>query len=70
MYSTTDKGETPLFDAVRSTIKNTDEKISAIKFLLSHGADPGLKNVRGETPLHLAQRAKKKESEEIIKMLE
>ena len=43
------KGETPLFDAIRSTIKNADRKTEAIHVLMKAGANPLHANRRGET---------------------
>ena len=50
------KGETPLFDAVRSTIKNADRKAEAIRALMRAGSDPLYTNKRGETPTEVADR--------------
>ena len=50
------KGETPLFDAIRSTIKNADRKVEAIRALLEAGADPLHVNRRGETAREVADR--------------
>ena len=51
------KGETPLFDAIRSTIKNADRKVEAIRTLLEAGADPVHVNRRGETAREVADKA-------------
>ena len=50
------KGETPLFDAIRSTIKNTDRKADTIRVLLEAGGDPVQVNRRGETATEVADR--------------
>ena len=50
------KGETPLFDAIRSTIKNADRKEEAIGVLMEAGADPLHANRRGETARKVADR--------------
>lgn len=44
------KGETALFDALRSTIKNTDNKRRAIELLRNAGANDQHSNHRGKTP--------------------
>ena len=50
------KGETPLFDAIRSTIKNDDRKAEAIRALMRAGGDPFHTNKRGETAREVADR--------------
>ena len=50
------KGETPLFDAIRSTIKNADRKAEAIRVLMEAGANPLHANGRGETAREVADR--------------
>lgn len=63
-------GETPLFDAISSTIKNASKKTEAVMFLLLKGAEPNFKNHKGVTPLKLAQRARRKETSEIVDLLQ
>ena len=46
----------PLFDAIRSTIKDGDRKAEAIRTLLKAGADPVHANGRGETAMEVADR--------------
>ena len=48
------KGETPLFDAIRSTIKNADRKAEAIRVLIQARADPLHANRRGEMAADVA----------------
>ncbi|GIX06067.1 MAG: hypothetical protein KatS3mg115_0470 [Candidatus Poribacteria bacterium] len=62
-------GETPLFDAIRATLRRKDRKIAMIRFLLAHGADPTLANRRGETPLQVAERLRGPEREPILQLL-
>lgn len=64
------KGETPLFDkiwtrvvavgtrvaAIRSTIKNADRKVEAIRVLMEARADPLHANRRGESAAEVADR--------------
>lgn len=61
--------ETPLFDAVRSTIKNLDNQRSAVKLLLKEGAATGHENRHGQTPLEVAQRSRRKEVQQLAKIL-
>ena len=64
------EGETPLFDAINSTIKNKSKKKNAIAVLLSHGADPNFKSHEGLTPMQLVQQSRSKEKAEIVKMFQ
>lgn len=64
------KGETPLFDAIRSTIKNISKKKATVYFLLEHGADPNFANYDDITPVQVAKRAKRDESMDILDMLQ
>ena len=67
----TDKnGETPLFEAIRSTIKKVEKKVEVTSLLLSNGALINHGNHKGETPLKLAQRSRRQEASEILRMLE
>ncbi|MCH8295445.1 hypothetical protein IH992_30535 [Candidatus Poribacteria bacterium] len=58
-------GETPLFDAIRSTIKDGEKKKAGVVALLSGGARPNFENDKGVTPLRVAQRKRRKEAAEI-----
>lgn len=62
------QGQTPLFDAVRSTIKNVDKK-KAVRLLLKAGASPRHSNRKDETPLTVAENARRPESKDIVKTL-
>jgi hypothetical protein len=63
-------GETPLFDAIRSTIKDTDSKQEAvIRLLLKEGADALHTNTKGETPLSTARSGKRPEMKKIARIL-
>lgn len=53
-------GETPLFDSVRSTIKNFDTKKKTIRELLDRGAKVSQKNRKGQTVVDVAKLAKDK----------
>jgi ankyrin repeat protein len=64
-----DNGETPIFDVVRSTIKNTTKKKSAASFLLSRGADLSIENSKGETPIEIAKKGRREEADDILTML-
>lgn len=67
--ATDNTGETPLIEAIRSTIKNTEKQEGAIETLLAKGADPNFKNKRGLTPLQIAELKRKPNSDNIIKLL-
>lgn len=64
------KGETPLFEAIRSTIKNREKLHSAMESLLKKGADPNIKNNRGMSPLQVAQEKRREDSDKIVSLLE
>ena len=53
---TDNKLETPLFLAVEEDDGDNDKEIiESVKTLLAHGANPCLKNYRGETPMKIAE---------------
>ena len=62
-------GETALFEAIRSTIKDGEKQRTAIEALLIKGADPNLKNRRGQTPLQVAQRMRRADAAKIVALL-
>ena len=62
-------GETPIFDAIRSTIKNTDNKQEAVRLLVKAGAEAVHENKKGETPLSVAKCGKRPEMKKIALML-
>ena len=62
-------GETPLFEAIRSTIKNSEKQRAAIEALLVKGANPNLKNGKGLTPLQVAQRMRRADADKIVTLL-
>lgn len=67
----TDKdNETPLFEAIRSTIKNREKQQTAVETLLLKGANPNLKNRKGLTALQIAQRMRKPNAGEIVKLFQ
>lgn len=68
--ATDNKGETPLFEAIRSTIKNREKLHSAIESLLEKGANPNFKNNRGISPLEVAQQKRREDTEIIVSLLE
>ncbi len=57
-------GETPLFDAVRSTIRDVDRKKKTIRLLLKVGADKRHRNKRDETAADIAIKGKAKQRPE------
>ena len=63
-------GETALFEAIRSTIKDGEKQRAAIETLLAKGADPNLKNRKGLTPLQVAQRMRRADAGKIVELLE
>ena len=62
-------GETALFEAIRSTIKDGEKQRSAIEALLVKGANPNLKNGKGLTPLQVAQRMRRADAGKIVELL-
>ncbi|MDE0088869.1 MAG: ankyrin repeat domain-containing protein [Candidatus Poribacteria bacterium] len=62
-------GETPLYEAIRSTIKNREKQCAALEALLIKGANPNVKNRRGLTPLQVAQQMRRADSEEVVELL-
>ena len=67
----TDKeGETPLFDAIRSTIKDSEKQRAALEALLVKGANPNVKNRKGETPLQIAKRMRRVGAGKIVELLQ
>ena len=63
------KGETALFEAIRSTIKNGEKQRAALEALLVKGADPNLKNRKGQTPLQVAQQMRRADAGKIVELL-
>ena len=63
-------GETALFEAIRSTIKNGEKQRAAIEALLVKGADPNFKNGKGLTPLRVAKRMRRADAGEIVELLQ
>ena len=63
-------GETPLFEAIRSTIKNGEKQRAALEALLTKGADPNVKNRKGQTPLQIAQRMRRADAGKIVELLQ
>ena len=62
-------GETPLFEAIRSTIKDGEKQRAAIEALLVKGADPNVKNRKEQTPLQIAQRMRRADAGKIVALL-
>ena len=67
--ATDNNGETALFEAIRSTIKNGEKQRGAIEALLLKGADPNLKNRKGQTSLQVAQRMRRADAGKIVELL-
>lgn len=64
------EGETPVFDAIRSTIKDGEKQLAALEALLSKGANPNVKNRKGLTPLKVAQRMRRAGSAKVVELLQ
>lgn len=62
-------GETALFEAIRSTIKDGEKQRAAIEALLVKGADPNVKNGKGQTPLQIARRMRRADAGKIVELL-
>lgn len=67
--ATDNNGETPLMEAIRSTIKRTDKQLSAIVTLLENGANANFKNKKGITPLQIAKHKRRDGTEDIVRSL-
>lgn len=67
--ATDHSGETPLFEAVRSTIKNREKLHATVKVLLEHGANPNHKNRQGLTAVQVAQRKRREDTDIIVGLL-
>ena len=68
--ATDNDGETPLFEAIRSTIKNGEKQRAALEALLVKGADPNLRNRKGLTPLQVAKRMRRADAGRIVELLQ
>ena len=67
--ATDNDGETPLFDAIRSTIKDSQKQRAALEALLIAGANLNVKNKKGLTPLQVAQRMRRAEAKKVVELL-
>ena len=67
--ATDNNGETPLFEAIRSTIKSGEKQRAAIEALLVNGADPNVKNRKGLTPLQVAKQMRRSDAGKIVELL-
>lgn len=63
-------GETPLFEAIRSTIKDGEKQRASLEALLLKGANPNIQNQKGLTPLKVAQRMRRAGAEKVVKLLQ
>ena len=63
-------GETPLFEAIRSTIKNGEKQRAALEALLVNGANLNVKNQKGLTSLQVAQRMRRADVGKIVELLQ
>ena len=67
--ATDNDGETPLFEAIRSTIKSDKKQRATLEALLIKGADPNVKNRKGLTPLQVAQKMRRADAGKIVELL-
>lgn len=67
--ATDNNGETPLYEAIRSTIKNREKQRAALEALLIKGANPNVKNRRGLTPLQVAQQMRRADADKVVEIL-
>ncbi len=67
--ATDNTGETPLFEAIRSTIKNREKLHATVEQLLQKGANPNHKNRQGLTTLQVAQRKPREDTDTIVALL-
>jgi ankyrin repeat protein len=67
--ATDQDGETPLFEAIRSTIKDGEKQLAALEALLVNGANPNLRNQKGLTVLQVAQQIRRAEKEKVVALL-
>ncbi|MAE18266.1 hypothetical protein CMK12_04890 [Candidatus Poribacteria bacterium] len=70
MEATGQQGETPLFDAIRSTIKKVENNRAAITLLITAGANINQPNRKGQTVWQVAQRVRSIAVAEILKSVE
>ena len=66
MEATDQQGETPLFDAIRSTIKKVENKRAAITLLITAGANINQPNHKGQTVWQVAKRVRSIDAAEIL----
>ena len=70
MEATDQQGETPLFDAIRSTIKKVENNRAAITLLITAGANINQPNHKGQTVWQVAKRVRSIDAAEILKSVE
>ncbi|MEM7477556.1 MAG: ankyrin repeat domain-containing protein [Planctomycetota bacterium] len=63
------KGETPVFEAVRSTIRSWDKQRAALRYLIQIGANLEHRNAAGQTAREVAQQLKSDISAKIVRTL-
>ena len=68
--ATDNDGETPLFEAIRSTIKSGEKQRAALEALLIKGANPNVRNRKGQTPLQVAKRMRRADAGRIVELLQ
>ena len=69
LNATDNDGETPLFDAIRSTIKDSQKQRAALETLLVAGANLNVKNKKNLTPLQVAQQMRRAEARKVVELL-
>ncbi len=63
-------GETPLFETIRSTIKDGEKQRASVESLLTKGANPNFKNKKGLTPLQIAERMRRTDADKVVEILQ
>lgn len=62
-------GETPIFEPIRSTIKDQNKRRHGVALLLEAGADPSHQNDKGDTVLDVLRRSRVESKEVLLELL-
>ena len=63
------KGETPLFEAARTTIKDFAKLKKTIELMIKKGANQGALNSKGKTAHEIAKQSKRPDKSKVAKLL-